>query len=361
MVFAKTIPPIGASPGTLSIAEDAPAPRISVMIYGDDRVQERQIYDIADLADIPQQKLKAWVDIQGTGDEAMLRRIGEIFSLHRLVLEDIVSVPQRPKSEVYDNHHLIVTRMLTLPNPTTLEVEQMSIIVGPNYVLTFQEKYGDVLSPVRNRLRKGPGLIRTAGPDYLAHGILDTVIDAYYPILEQLGDDLERLEDRVMLRPSAKTLERLTGVRHILLQLRRTLWPQREAVQHLLRDEHPMISSQSRVYFRDTLDHCVQVTEVTESYRELVQSLMNTYLSMLAQKTNEVMRVLTIIATIFIPLTFLTGVYGMNFHHMPELQHRWAYPVLLGLMTSIGLGMLVYFRRRGWLGSYETDDDDGFD
>ncbi|MCB9709133.1 MAG: magnesium/cobalt transporter CorA [Myxococcales bacterium] len=361
MVLAKTIPPVGASPGTLSIAEGSPPPKVRAILYNETSVQEHQISDLDELASIPHQPLKAWIDVQGTGDEEVLRRIGSIFSLHRLVLEDIVSVPQRPKSEAYDHHHLLITRMLSIRSPDTVEVEQVSIVIGANYVLTFQERYGDILDPVRNRLRKGPGLIRSAGPDYLAHGILDTVIDGYYPVLEALGDQLERLEDRVMLRPTAKTLEQLTDKRHVLLQLRRTLWPQREAVQQILRDEHPMITNQSRVYFRDTLDHCVQVTEVTESYRELIQSLMNTYLSMLAQKTNEVMRVLTIIATIFIPLTFLTSVYGMNFHYMPELSVRWAYPLLLGLMAAVGIGMLVYFRRRGWLGSYKGDEDDEAD
>jgi len=357
--FRKRHTKVGARPGTLVIPRDASVPKVQITGYTEAKLEERAISDMADLAGCLKRSMVSWVDVQGLGDEATLRTIGEIFSLHPLALEDVVNVPQRPKVEVYDAHLLLITRMVMLRDATVLEPEQVSIFVGPNYVLTVQERYGDVFDPVRERLRRGGGPIRKLGPDYLAYALLDTVIDAYYPILEKMGDFLETLEDEVVQRPTARSLQQVYRAKRELLTLRRSIWPQREAINSLVRDESEFISDAVRVYLRDTYDHCVQLIDGTETYRELVGGLMDVYLSSVGNRQNEVMKVLTIMASIFIPLTFLAGIYGMNFENMPELHSRWGYPILLGIMIATAFAMLSYFRRLGWIGrSRGTDPPD---
>jgi len=263
-------------------------------------------------------------------------------------------VPQLPKAEAYDDHDLLLARMVRADLPDRTDLEQVGIFLGKDHVLTFQDTYGDVLDPVRNRIRQGGGPIRKLGADYLAYAILDTIVDAYFPVLERLGNRLEDLETRILGHPDPSSLEELNDVRKHLVRLRRAIWPQRDAVHRMVRDESEYRGEAVRVYLRDTHDHCVQCAEVVEGYREIASGLFNTYLSMVGHRTNEIMKVLTIMASIFIPLTFLVGVYGMNFRHMPELGVRWAYPALLALMAGVGAGMLLWFRRRGWIGSRET-------
>jgi magnesium transporter len=294
--------------------------------------------------------------VQGFGDETTIRTIGEIFSLHPLVVEDVVNAPQRPKAETYDDQLLLIVRAVRSLRDGETELGQVSIIFGKNYVLTFQERYSDVLEPVLRRLRSGKGLMRRRKADYLAYAIFDTVVDAYYPVLEDIGDGLEQLEEVVITNPSPDVLKRLNRTKNQLVNLRRSIWPQREAVNTLIRDDNPLITDEVRVYLRDTYDHCVQTTEVVEMYREMVTGLLNTYLSSIANRTNDVMKVLTIMASIFIPLTFMAGIYGMNFENMPELQVWWAYPILWCAMIVTAAGMTVYFWRKGWIGSGNTED-----
>ncbi len=231
-------------------------------------------------------------------------------------------------------------------------------MLGRGYVLSFQERYGDVLDPVRVRIREGLGPMRASGADYLAYALLDTIVDGYYPVLEQVSDVLARLEERILTHPGPRSLNRLNRLKGLLVTLRRGIWPQREALNRLLRDGSPFISAEVRMYLRDTYDHAAQVVDVVDSHRELVAGLLNTYLSAVSNRTNDVMKLLTIMASIFIPLTFLAGIYGMNFEAMPELHTPWGYPALLGVMTLTALGMLYYFRRRGWLGEPSDDDED---
>lgn len=354
--FRKRHTEVGARPGTLVINENASSPLMHLMEYTETTLQEREIDDPAELAECLTRSSVVWVNVCGLGDEATLRKIGEIFSLHALALEDVVNVPQRPKIEVYDAHMLLITRMIRQSEGADLDVEQVSIFVGKNYVLTFQERYGDVLDPVRKRIRRGQGPIRKYGAGYLAYAILDTVIDAYYPILENMGDYLESLEDEVVRRPTLESLHKIYRAKRELLTLRRSIWPQREAINALVRGECEFVSETVCVYLRDTYDHCVQLIDGTETYRELVGGLMDVYLSSIGNRQNEVMKVLTIMASIFIPLTFLAGIYGMNFEGMPELHSAWGYPVTLGIMLITAIAMLYRFRRLGWIGRQSQDE-----
>ncbi len=356
VLFKKRHPKVGARPGTLLFSEDAPPTKIRMISYDKDQVREHEIKDVQQLTAALDSGLVTWVDVQGFGDEEMIREIGKVFSLHPLVMEDIVNMPQRPKTESYDGQVLIITRMVRMKDSAEVDMEQVTIVLSKNYVLTFQERYGDILDPVRERIRTGKGRpIRRNGSDYLAYAIVDTIVDGYYPVIEALGDHLEQLEIVVMENPGDEVLRLLNGTKNMLVNLRRAIWPQREAVNTLIRDQNNLISDEVRVFFRDTYDHCVQTAEVVEMYREMATGLMNTYLSSLANRTNEVMKVLTIMASVFIPLTFLAGIYGMNFDHMPELHVWWAYPMVWLTMLGVVVGMLLFFYRKGWIGSKKLD------
>lgn len=352
-LFRKRHPPVGARPGTLVIDESAPPPTMRVIDFAAETVEERVLDSVDEVADYLQRESVTWIDVQGLGDETLLRRLGEVCHIHALALEDAVNVPQRPKAESYEEHQLFITRMLRLLPEAELDTEQVSIFIGKTYVLTLQERPGDTFEPVRARIREGKGPIRRLGPDYLAYALIDTIIDGYYPVLEQLGEYLLGLEESAFEQPRRSTLRRIQRVRHELLRLRRAVWPQREAINSMIRDENPLVTGAVRLYLRDCYDHAIQVIDVTENFREVASNLMDIYLSSLSNRTNEVMKVLTIMASIFIPLTFLAGVYGMNFEYMPELHRRWAYPIVLVLMLAIALTMIVYFWRKGWIGGRE--------
>jgi len=334
LAFRKRHPPVGAMPGTLVLPVGGAAPVVHLIEYSADACERRVVTDVAELAVEPVEGRVRWIDVQGLGDETLLRRLAEIFQLHPLALEDAVNAPQRPKSELYDHQHLFIARMCHLNERGELDVEQVSLFVGRDYVLTLQERPGDVFDPVRRRIDAGRGPIRRSGPDYLAYALIDTVIDGFYPMVESIGDRLHELEEEILTKPTQAGLRRIHRVRHDLLALRRSVWPQREAVHALIREDSPWVCDTVRTFLRDSHDHAVQIAEVIETYRELTASLMDVYLSSLSQRTNDVMKVLTIMASIFIPLTFIAGVYGMNFVDFPELRMRWAYPAVLGVMAT---------------------------
>ncbi len=347
----KSEPPVGASPGTLVVPEGSPKPEIHVLRYTSDQCRDEVVKDITALRRVLEKPGKVWVDVHGLGDAWLLMGIGQLFSLHPLSLEDVLHIPQRPKTETFEQHEFHVSRMIRFGPTGDLDVEQISIFWGERFVLTFQERPGgDVLDPVRRRLRGGRGRMRGMGTDYLAYAIIDAIIDGYYPVLEKLGSELEELEEAVIRRPERELLLRVQRVKHALLTLRRAVWPERDAINVLLREESPWVSAAVRVYLRDSYDHCVQAADVIETYREISGGLLNTYLSVVGNRTTEIMRVLTIMSSIFIPLTFVVGVYGMNFEHMPELNWHWAYPLLMAIMLGSALGMVAYFRRKGWIG-----------
>jgi magnesium transporter len=348
-MFRKRHPPVGAQPGTLMVNPQAQRPVIRVMKYWPGHLEEHAIDAVAALPELLAEGTVCWIDVQGLGDEAVLRELAGLFAIHPLALEDIVNVPQRPKVERFAAHTFCITRSVRL-TAGELEREQISLFVGVHYVLTFQERTGDRFEAVRQRIRQGGPILRSAGPGYLAYALLDAVIDGYYPVLEALGERLEALEDEIVANPAAPSLPAIHAARNDLLAIRRAIWPQREAISTLIRDEDPFIPEGVRVYLRDCYDHCVQIIDVLEAYRELAGGLLDVYLSSLGNRQNEVMKVLTVMASIFIPLTFLAGIYGMNFEHMPELGVWWAYPVLLLVMVLVAVGMVAFFRRRGWLG-----------
>lgn len=354
-LFRKRHTKVGARPGTLVIPKEAPAPIISTIDYNETEHRAVAIENIDDLTEAFNENEVTWVDIQGFGDRSIMRKVGALFGLHPLLLEDVVNVPQRPKVEPYGDQLLIIVRMVRMGEEDergepVIEMEQVSMVVTKHYVITFQEKHGDILDPVRSRLASNKGIIRKRGADYLAYVIADTIIDAYYPVLETVGDRLESLESVVIDDPSPYVLGELNRLKNQLINLRRAIWPQREAVNGLVRGDHNIISDEVGVYLRDTYDHCIQTSEVAEMYREMVTGLMNTYLSSVANRTNEVMKVLTIMASIFIPLTFMAGIYGMNFDHMPELKYQYSYAILWIAMFVVASGMMTYFWRLGWIG-----------
>jgi len=337
----------GMPPGALVLTGDALPPRIHGIRYTADGLEERDLSSARDCVSFIAGEGVSWVDIQGLGDLDLLGQLGESFGLHPLALEDVVSLRQRPKVDDYDSHLYIIARM-----PIGGEVvrsEQVSIFVGPNFVLTFQEHYGDCLDPVRERLRKGKGLMRRSGSDYLAYALIDAIIDSFFPVLEVYGEKLEDLEDELVENPGRASLEKIYDAKRDLLVLRRAIWPMRDAVNSLVREESDLVGAQTRIYLRDCYDHSVQILDMVETYRELAAGFVDIYISSLSQKLNEVMKVLTIIATIFIPLTFVTGIYGMN---VPIPGQGWKplFAVIMLVMAGAGVGMLWYFRRKGWMG-----------
>jgi magnesium transporter len=350
MTFHKRLPPVGSRPGTLAIPEGSPPPAIHMFDYRGERLAEREIADPADLRAFLASPDTTWVDVAGFGDEAVLRAIGDLFELHPLTLEDATTGPQRARHEVAPTHQLIIARCPILGEQGAIEVPQVSIILRRNTILTLQDRHFGFFGPVRKRLREGIGPIRDAGPDYLASALLDTLVDRYFPVVEELASELEELEDRVNEEPDPELLVRLHHVRRQLVLIRRSGWPQRETLRSLGHDASPFIGAEARVYLRSTEQHITQIMEAVDSAREMTAGLVDIYLSSVSQRTNEVMKVLTLMASIFIPLTFVAGIYGMNFTNMPELGYRWAYPAALGLMAAIAVAMLVYFRRKGWFG-----------
>lgn len=345
--------PAGAPPGTLLPDPESGQTRIRLIAYNAEAVLDVEVRDIAEIREALRTHSVVWIDIAGIGDVDAIVRIGEEFGLHPLALEDAVHVHQRGKVEEYANYLFIVARMARLSEH--VETEQLSIFLGDRYVITVQETPEDCLDPVRERIQKSNGRIRDRGADYLAYSLLDAVVDHYFPILEEVGERLDRLESDLITDPGPGVISRVHAQRRDLLTLRRAVWPQREALSQLLRNESPLISDDTRLYLRDCYDHTVQILDLLENFREIAAGMIDVYLSSASHRMNEIMKLLTIIATIFIPLTFIAGVYGMNFDpdtsplNMPELRWYWGYPAALLVMLATALGLLAYFRRRHWI------------
>lgn len=357
--FRGRRPPVGAHPGELALPLGPTPLEIHVVQYRPGPVvTERDLRDVEELLDVRAAPGVAWVEVNGFGDEAGLRRIGEIFGIHPLALADVVNIPQRPKLESYEAHDLVVAWMARLEGEAECELAQVSFVIGSGFVISFEEEREDVFDPVRARIRGG-ALICSMGADYLGYALIDTLIDGYYPVIEALGEILEAVEDEAVDRPTRRTMNQIHAARRLILRLARIMRQHRDALNTLAHGESPRISPEVRFYFRDAYDHAVQIAEVLESYREIAVSLMEMYLSSLSNRMNEVMKVLTIISTIFIPLTFLVGVYGMNFEYMPELGQRWAYPTLWVIMLGVAASMWLFFRRKRWIGETGESKTDG--
>jgi len=284
--------------------------------------------------------------VDGLGDAEVIRALGEVFGLHRLALEDVTSPHQRAKVEQYGEDIFIVARMPSLAEG--LETEQVSFFLGKNFLVSFQEKVGDCFDPVRDRIRHARGRVRQAGADYLAYALFDAIVDAYFPIVEQYGEKVEALEDQLMANPGRQVAGRIHQIKRDLIVLRRAVWPLRETANSLCRDTATIITDETRIYLRDCYDHTIQIMDLVEGHREAASDLMNLYLTCISNRMNEVMKVLTVIATIFIPLTFVAGIYGMNVL-LPGESSPWAFPVIIAVMALIVLAMLTFFKKKNWL------------
>lgn len=348
--------PPGTSPGTLHAPPDAPATaaRLEVFHYDADHLEEAVVAEAEELARFRDAPGITWINLVGVHDVGSLSWLGEAFGLHPLALEDVLHVGQRPKQEEYENHLFIVLRRVTL-GKDGIENEQISLFLGKDFVITCQERPGDDFEPVRERLRQGRGRVRRSPADYLAYALLDAVVDQFFPLLEHYGEELEDVEDELIDSPSHATLADIHRCRKELLMMRRTAWPQREVIAGLERHESPLIRKETRIYLRDCYDHCVQILDILESYRDMATGMLDVYLSSVSNRMNEVMKALTVMASIFIPLTFLAGIYGMNFDtkagpwNMPELGWQWGYPAFWAVTVVVGGGLVWYFRRKDWL------------
>jgi len=342
----------GLPPGSLIHIGEAPADAVSISVfeYSESGVRETHSETLDSCIAQNQQSSVVWIDVEGVHQVETIRCLGEAYNLHPLVLEDIVSTVQRPKVEDYEEYLFVVVKML-LPLPDgDFSSEQLSLILGKGYVLTFQEGIqGDAFGPVRERLRSGKGKIRSLGADYLAYTLLDAVVDRYFTVLERFGERLITIEEDIALHPTPRTLVQLNDLKKEVIYLRKSIWPLREVLSFLERDDTELISDATRLFLRDVHDHAVQTIDTVETFRDLLSGMLDLYLSSISNRTNEIMKFLTIIGTIFIPLTFVVGLYGMNFKYMPELEWHYGYFAILGLMTTMTAGMIMYFKHRRWL------------
>lgn len=321
--------------------------RVHLIQYDEQQVQEEQINQLEKLQSLPKTAV-SWIDVSGLHETDLLEEIGRIFDLHPLILEDIAHIGQRAKLEEFENYFFLVIKMLYFENDELIE-EQVSTILGPNFVLTFQEKPGDVFEPVRQRIRSQKYRISKSGPDYLFYSLMDIIVDNYFVILEKIGDTIEDLEEELLNNPDRSTLQKIHLLKRNLFTMRRAAWPLREVVSRLDRSESGLVQETTKIYLRDVYDHLIQILDNIENYREILAGMLDLYLSSLSNRMNEVMKTLTVIATIFIPLTFIAGIYGMNFEYMPELKWHWGYFMSLGVMAVIAIAMLIFFRKRRWL------------
>lgn len=338
----------GAAPGLVLADPSSPRPVIHVMAYGSEDFAEFDAATPDAACDQIGKHPLVWINVEGLGDAVAIERFGELLNLHRLSLEDTVNVHQRAKIEDFGNVLFVVLRMVGCGE--RCNTEQLSMFVGGNYLLTFQEGTpGDSFDRVRGRLREGNGKVRQLGSDYLAYTLIDAAIDNYYPVLEVYAERIDELEDQVLEPGNREVMKRLHEVKSDLLILRRAIWPLRDALAQLGRQDVPRISDYTRVYLRDCYDHVVQVVELIETYRELTADLRDLHMSSVSNRINDTMRVLTIISTIFIPLTFVAGIYGMNFDYFPEIHWRYGYPMAILLMIVSTIGMIIFFYRQGWI------------
>lgn len=339
----ESVPDLNVPPPTGQVA-------LQCMDYGLEQIEVRQYTNVDTYFADPRPEWAAvrWVNVDGL-HPYVVHRFMKAYGLHTLAAEDVLHVHQRPKVEPFENDLFIVTRMLTMEKPG-LKAEQISFFYRPGLLISFQEDAGDVWEPIRQRIKKPESRHRRQDASYLLYTLLDAIVDQCFPILEQFGDALEEMEDEIVHRPSPSVVQRLHGIKRQLVQLRRVLWPMRESLSDLQDEAYQTIHPVTRTYLRDVTDHAIQVIDMIETYREMAGGLTDLYMSAVSNRMNETMKVLTIIATIFIPITFLAGVYGMNFEHQPELHWRWGYPVFWAICGVTTIGLLWFFKRKGWLG-----------
>ncbi|SMO77874.1 magnesium/cobalt transporter CorA [Gracilimonas mengyeensis] len=348
----KTTKKPGQAPGTLHFTGEQRLDHVLMNLYDYDAEQlsEHDLSKIEDSKPYLDSPSKTWINVCGLHDIEKLKEIWQYFELHPLIQEDILNTNQRSKIEEYPDHMFFVLRMMSFSEDTgVLNVEQVSIVLSSNSVLSFQEDDFPIYEPVLHRLRSGAPRLRNHGPDYLAYALIDTIVDHYFKVLEKLGDEIEDLENEILQESDEDIPQKIHALRRKLIFFRRSVWPMRDSLNSLLREESPLIDEENKVFFRDVYDHLVQIIDGVENYRDMALGMLDMHMSQVSNKMNEVMKVLTIIATIFIPLTFIAGIYGMNFEYMPELSVPWAYPAVWGIMIVAAVVMLFYFRKKKWL------------
>jgi magnesium transporter len=351
-LFRKTARKLGLPPGTLVQVEEKKAEKakISLIDYDEAQFQEKEAATIEECFPFKDKPSVTWINIDGVYQVEVIEKIGAHFGIHSLILEDIMHTVQRPKMEDFEDYIFLVVKMIYYDDKKNdIEAEQVSIILGTNFVISFQEKEGDVFDHVRERIRRNRGRIRKMKADYLAYALIDTIVDHYFIVLEKLGEKIEGMEDELVTNPTPVTLQTIHNLKRELIFLRKSIWPLREVISVLERGELSLIHESTGIYLRDVYDHTIQVIDTIETFRDMVSGMLDIYLSSISNKMNEVMKVLTIIATIFIPLTFVAGLYGMNFKYIPELEWHWGYFAVLFVMVIIGFGMVMYFRNKKWL------------
>ena len=342
----------GSPPGTLVHVGEKKAEhvRIRVIDYNESEFEEKDLEKIEESFSYRDKPTATWINIDGLHEVENIEEIGKAFNLHPLVLEDILHTEQRPKLDDFEDYIFIISKKLYYDDEEhQVRTEQFSMVLGRNFLITFQERVGDVFNPVRERLRKAKGRLRKRGADYLAYALLDAIVDNYFIVLEKMGERIEFLEEELLADPVPETLQAIHNLKRELIFLRKSVWPLREIISSLERGESTLIDESTTVFLRDIYDHTIQVIDTVETFRDMVSGMMDMYLSSVSNKMNEVMKVLTIIATIFIPMTFIAGIYGMNFKSMPELEWSWGYPLLWVVIIAIAVTMLSYFRRKKWL------------
>jgi len=351
-LFRKRAKEVGLPPGTLVHIGDRKVEKtkITLIDYDEAQLQEKELETVDECFPFKDKPTVTWINIDGIHQVEIIEKIGKHFNIHPLILEDILHTGQRPKMEDFEDYIFVVVKMIYYDEKDNeIKAEQLSLLIGPNFVISFQEKEGDVFDPVRDRIRKSKGRIRKMKADYLAYAVIDTIVDHYFVVLEKLGEKIEDMEEELVTNPTPETLQTIHTLKRELIFLRKSVWPLREVVNNMERGEPSLINESTGIYLRDVYDHTIQVIDTIETFRDMVSGMLDIYLSSISNKMNEVMKVLTIIATVFIPLTFIAGLYGMNFKYIPELEWHWGYPVLLFVMAGIGFLMLVYFRRKRWL------------
>ncbi|MDD5457987.1 MAG: magnesium/cobalt transporter CorA [Phycisphaerae bacterium] len=342
----------GKAPGTVVYLgeKEVRPPKITVLNYNPDKCEFEQITSVEELARFRDDPAVTWINIDGISHVETIEKIGEIFGLHPLLLEDIVDTNQRPKYEEFDNGIFLVLKMLTFNEKTQLvEAEHLSLVLGKNFVISFQEHEGDVFENIRYRIKETKWRIRKLGADYLAYALTDAVVDNYFAILERLGENIETVEEQIVKAADDNIQRRIYLLKRELIMLRKSVWPLREVINSMQKNESKMITKTTNLFLRDLYDHTIQTIDTIETMRDILTGMLDIYMSVVSNRMNSIMKVLTIIATIFIPLTFIAGVYGMNFDDMPELHQKWGYPAVLALMAAVTIGMLLFFRRKKWI------------
>ena len=351
--FGRKQSKVGLAPGTLVHVGEKKAEKIVIRawVYNNEKLIEKELQNVEEcqaFKDLP--GMNVWINVDGLDQVRVIEKLGSYYGIHPLTLEDVLNTGQRPKMEDYESYIYTVLKMMLLDEiKEEIIIDQVSIILGPNYILSFQEREGDVFNPIRERLKNPASRLRKNGVDLLAYSLIDAVVDNYFLILEHFGDEIEELEEELIIYPLPETLKAIQRYKRDMITLRRSIWPLRELINSLQRTESGLIKESTQLYLRDVYDHTIQVIDSIEAFRDILSSMVDVYLSSLSNRMNDIMKVLTIIATIFIPLTFIAGVYGMNFEFMPELEWRWGYPAVMLGMALIGISMFLYFKKRRWV------------